>query len=92
MQDQNKTSQKILMYGKHIAWIETEMLIKLDTIIKKQKKNRNQWIREKCKDDFSFMLDNIESIKKLDFEVKKHLYKDKAEWLRAKIREEIRKN
>ena len=92
MTHRNKTNKKIVMYGKHIAWLDNEMLEKFNIIINKDSKNIYQWIKEECKNDFSISLDNKEMIDILDSEVKKHLYKDKAEWIRTKIREEIKKH
>lgn len=85
-----KNNKKILMYEKHIAWIENEMLEKLNIILKNKKISRHNWIKEQCMQDFSLELTNKESIANLDIIVKKNMYNDKAEWLREKIREEIK--
>ena len=91
MADHNKTTKKILMYGKHIAWIDSEMLEKLNVVINNNNKTVNEWIKKQCENDFSISLNSKQAVDLLDYKVKEHLYKDKSEWLRAKIREAIKK-
>jgi hypothetical protein len=73
---------KIIIYGKHFAWIDRELLNKFDINVD----NRTLWIKEEILNDFSISIDNRDSIDMLDMTLKEKGYKNKSEWLRERIR------
>lgn len=90
MKKEHKKRTKIVIYGKHIAWIESDMLKNFNEILKIKGESRNEWIKDQCFSDFSIELQDTNSIILLDKAVKDNLYNDKSDWLRDKIREEFR--
>lgn len=76
------------MHGRSIADIDTSLMREFDRIC--QVVNFAAWIREKAFEDFRIMLTSSEAVSKLDEIVVKNYYRDKAEWLREKMRNAIR--
>ena len=78
------------MYQKAIAYLEDEMMYMFDKwcgVV-----NFAAWVRQKAKEDFDLEITSAVDIEKLDAICQMHWYKDKSEWLRNKIREEIKIN
>lgn len=83
-----KEKTKILMYGCHIAYIETRLLRAFDG--KCPVMNFSAWIREKAHEDFGLTITNAQDIRELDTYVSEHFYADKTDWLRDKLRTAIK--
>lgn len=79
---------KIIMFGRSIADIDKSLMQDFD--ITCQVVNFAAWIREKAYEDFGLRLVSSEAINRLDEIVVENHYRDKAEWLREKMREAIR--
>lgn len=82
--DGHKNQFKLLINGKHFAWLDTEYIRKIDSMVG----NRAKWIRKCCREDFGIELSTLADFEELDKQLTQNLFKDKADWLRAKIREE----
>lgn len=82
--------KKLIMYQKAIAYLEDEMMYEFDKncgVV-----NFAAWVRQKAKEDFDLEITSADDIEKLSAVCQSNWYKDKSEWLRNKIREEIKGN
>lgn len=79
---------KIKLFGKHFAWINEDLLHAVNDCIKG---SRVAWIKQKVQEDFELDLKGVADLLLLDKYVKKSFYLDKTDWLRTKMREEIKK-
>lgn len=76
------------MFQVHFAWIDTEFLYNFEhttgiiSII--------QFIKESSYKEFKIYLNEKSDIDVLDYELKQSGYKNKSEWLREKMRNEIK--
>ena len=90
--------KKIVIYNTHFAWIEKDMLDKLDIYLEEQSKqckneiNRSIWVKQECEKHLNISISSKEDIQKLDEKLKELYYLNKAEWLRERIRRRINVN
>lgn len=82
--------KKIKIFEVHFAWV-SEGLLQAFTRITGIKR-KPDWIKSCVFDDFGLELNSKEDIPKLDFLLRKGLYEDKAEWLKEKMRTEIKRH
>lgn len=82
--------KKVTICGCHFAYVYHEMWDKLGKKVGLRK--RTDWLIEKCKDQFNLKLETKEDIGKLEIILNEHYYKDKADWLREKIRDELKRD
>jgi len=78
---------KIKLFQKHFANVDADFLHTFSHqtgII-----NIISFIKKSCYDDFGFYLENKEDLVTLDEYLKHRFYKDKSEWLREKMRDEL---
>lgn len=75
---------KIIMHGRSIADIDKPLMQAFD--INCQVVNLAAWIRDRAFEDFGITLAHSDDIDRLDEIVVEHYYRDKAEWLREKMR------
>ena len=69
-------------HGVHIANLEKPQVDMLDQYVN----SRSQWIRDECMTDFNLELNTMNDIANFNIALKSELYKDKADWVREKIR------
>ena len=83
------TTKKIKLFQKHFANIDEHMLQEFH--IRTGIINIISFIKQSAYTDFEIYLSHESDM--IDFEkaLKENFYKDKSEWLREKIRDEIRK-
>lgn len=80
---------KIKLFNCHFAWIYSWLLSEFDN--KSGINNRSDWIIRKAYEDFGVSLSSKVDLERLDFVVRIHHYIDKTDWLREKMRLEIKK-
>ncbi len=80
--------KKILMYKRSIANLDDDLVRHFDHHCKVI--NFSAWIREQAFKDFGLRIMRGEDIDELDEMVVRHLYRDKSEWLREKMRNSIK--
>lgn len=84
--------KKIVIYNKHFARIDEEVLIKLEEHLDSisdstgEKISIIDWIKEECEDHLGCSLSSKEDIETISKVVKENHYLSKAEWLRERIR------
>lgn len=89
---------KIVIFNTHFAWIDNQMIEKLDEYLKVQSKlrqeelNRSMWVREECEEHLNIKVNSKEDVKKINERLKELYYSNKAEWLRERIRQRININ
>lgn len=87
---QEEKKMKIKLFETHFAWVNESLL---QTFTEKTGiKRRSQWIKDVVKEDFGITLSSPSDIPKLDMIVRSQFYEDKGEWLRERMRKEIRKS
>ena len=87
---QDEKKMKIKLFETHFAWVNDSLL---QTFTDKTGiKRRSQWIKDAVKEDFGIILASPSDIPKLDMVIRSKFYEDKGEWLRERMRKEIRKN
>jgi PHD/YefM family antitoxin component YafN of YafNO toxin-antitoxin module len=78
------------LFDTHFAWIYQPLLTRFDEVCLFS--NRTEWIKEKVKEDFGLSLKGKSDLLVLDNLVKNAYYIDKTDWLREKMRNEIKEN
>lgn len=85
-----KPRKKIKLFQQHFAYIDEEFLFNFEqqtgTI------NLSSFIKQCAYEDFQIYLTNKESLADFEYILHKSDYKNKTEWLRAKMREAMMKN
>lgn len=79
---------KILMYKKHIAYLDGDLLQAFEHHCKVV--NFSAWIREQAHLDFGIRITGADDLEWLDEAVQDNFYTDKTEWLREKMRDAVR--
>lgn len=80
---------RIRLYGEHLGYISSNLydsFLRACNIL-----DYASWVKSKAYDDFDLYITNKESIEELKKYVVKNYYEDIADWLREKMRKEIRK-
>ena len=81
---------RIRLYGEHLGYIGYSLY---DIFLRKCKIiDYSFWVKLKANEEFGLQLVNKESINELKELVVKNCYEDTADWLREKMREEIKKH
>lgn len=89
MSNKPHTSEiKVKILGSHFAWILPNMWNDLGK--KVGLRNRTTWLLKKCEEEFGIYLETNDDVSKLEAILYENYYKDKADWLRDKIREELK--
>lgn len=79
--------KKIIMYQKSIVNLDDKLVACFDYCCPVL--NFSAWIREQAYNQFGIMVHDSSGIIKLDEVVQYHLYRDKSEWIREKMRNSI---
>jgi hypothetical protein len=82
-----KTKNKVILYGRHFAYIDSDFMESFLRFCKVS--NFASWLRKQAKRDFDLEISDENSISQLDKLVAQHYYSDKTEWLREKMRLEM---
>lgn len=82
-------TKKIKLFQKHFANIDEYMLHEFH--IRTGNINIISFIKQSAYNDFEIYLSHESDMIDLEKKLKDNFYKDKSEWLREKIRDEIRK-
>lgn len=80
---------RIRLYGEHLGYIGYSLydnFLRICSII-----DYSSWIKFKANEEFGIYITNKESINELKEIVAKNYYEDTTDWLREKMREEIKK-
>ena len=83
------TTKKIKLFQKHFANIDEHMLQEFH--IRTGIINIISFIKQSAYNDFDIYLDSEGDMIEFEKKLKEDFYKDKSEWLREKIRDEIRR-
>lgn len=83
-------TKKIKLFQKHFANIDEKMLHEFH--VKTGIINIISFIKQSAYKDFEIYLNHESDMIIFEMTLKDNFYKDKSEWLREKIREEIRKS
>lgn len=81
---------RIRLYGQHLGYIGYDLydkFLRICSVI-----DYSSWMKETAYKDFDFYITGKDSIDVLREKVVENYYEDIADWLREKMREEIRKN
>lgn len=82
-------TKKIKLFQKHFANIDEHMLHEFH--MRTGNINIISFIKQSIYNDFDIYLDSEGDMIEFEKKLKEHFYKDKSEWLREKIRDEIRR-
>lgn len=80
---------RIRMYGYHLGYISADFYNKFKKIC--DETHYGSWIKKKAKEDFKIKLECSQKIEELRKIVVKSNYEDICDWLREKMREDIKK-
>lgn len=80
--------QKVNLYNRHFANINEDLLLKLE--IKKEYSTIPDYIRKKARQDFHIVISSPEDVDRLEQMILKNNYKNNSDWLREKIRNDIK--
>lgn len=83
------TTKKIKLFQKHFANIDEHMLHEFH--MRTGNINIISFIKQSIYNDFDIYLDSEGDMIEFEKKLKEDFYKDKSEWLREKIRNEIRR-
>lgn len=81
--------KKIKLFQEHFANVEADFLHDFEYITGII--NIISFIKESCYEDFGIYLNSKEDLKEFETMLNKYYYKDKSEWMREKMRDEIKK-